>query len=239
MPLSLSLIQIYKEKKMKNYTVYKHTNLINSKVYIGITMNDPKIRWKNGSGYKGQYIYQDIETYGWDNFTHEIIATNLSMAEANELERNLVEAYRSDDENYGYNKTKGGFGSTGREWTEEQKQHMSEIQKECWQDEERRKQASLTQTELWSSEAGRAQRSAQATSLWQNEEYRNKHSGENHARSKPVRCKETGQIFDNARQAAAWALKANPQNIGKCCKGERQHCGNHPETNEKLSWEFI
>lgn len=37
----------------RKYTVYKHTNIINKKVYIGITKQNPIERWRNGEGYKG------------------------------------------------------------------------------------------------------------------------------------------------------------------------------------------
>lgn len=38
---------------MNNFLVYKHTNLINNKSYIGITslIDNPNLRWKNGNGY--------------------------------------------------------------------------------------------------------------------------------------------------------------------------------------------
>jgi hypothetical protein len=38
---------------MNTYLIYKHTNIINNKVYIGQTcqVNNPEIRWRNGNGY--------------------------------------------------------------------------------------------------------------------------------------------------------------------------------------------
>ena len=37
---------------MRKYVIYKHTNLINGKVYIGITSKAPKDRWMSGYGYR-------------------------------------------------------------------------------------------------------------------------------------------------------------------------------------------
>lgn len=38
---------------MKKFIIYKHTNKINNKIYIGQTSQIPERRWReNGSGYK-------------------------------------------------------------------------------------------------------------------------------------------------------------------------------------------
>ena len=62
------------------YCVYKHTNKINGKVYIGQSMN-PKDRWsRQGHQYKGcTYFYNAIQKYGWNNFIHEILIDNLTQ----------------------------------------------------------------------------------------------------------------------------------------------------------------
>ena len=70
---------------MNEYTVYCHTSP-NGKKYVGISLN-PEKRWNKGEGYKKNYLfYPDIKLYGWDNFKHEILYTNLSIEEAKELE---------------------------------------------------------------------------------------------------------------------------------------------------------
>lgn len=60
------------------WSVYKHTNLINQKVYIGITSRKPSSRWGlQGKGYKDQpKFFNAIEKYGWENFKHEISQLN-------------------------------------------------------------------------------------------------------------------------------------------------------------------
>lgn len=94
---------------MKNFCVYKHTNKLNNKIYIGITSQKPEERWNNGNGYIGcTRFYNSIKKYGWDNFEHEVIFSNLTEDEAKQKEIELISEYNSSDENYGYNLRLGG-----------------------------------------------------------------------------------------------------------------------------------
>ena len=95
---------------MDEYTVYKHTNKINGKVYIGITKRPVLERWRVGKGYKSQYFSRAIAKYGWDNFDHEIIDTGLSKRDACQREKALIKAHKSHLTAYGYNMTWGGDG---------------------------------------------------------------------------------------------------------------------------------
>jgi hypothetical protein len=94
---------------MKSYLIYKHTNKINGKCYIGQTCQDPEKRWgKNGNGYKNKHkkFWNAIKKYGWDNFIHEILYVDLTAEEANRLERLLIEKFNSIKN--GYNISEGG-----------------------------------------------------------------------------------------------------------------------------------
>lgn len=92
-----------------NYKVYKHTNTINGKIYIGITRQEPSRRWQNGFGYiDNNYFYSSIVKYGWDKFRHEIVFDNLTKKEAQEKEIELIAYYKSNNREYGYNMSKGG-----------------------------------------------------------------------------------------------------------------------------------
>ena len=93
---------------MQKYAVYKHTNLINGKVYIGITRQDFNKRWQNGYGYTGTYFGNAIQKYGWENFRHEILQTGLTKEAACEEEKRLIAEYQSQDKNHGYNIMEGG-----------------------------------------------------------------------------------------------------------------------------------
>lgn len=93
----------------KKWCIYKHTNIINGKPYIGITSLKPSLRWRsNGEGYKHcRYFYNAIQKYGWDNFSHEIIETNLTKEDACKKEVEYIKLFNSQIPN-GYNIDEGG-----------------------------------------------------------------------------------------------------------------------------------
>ena len=94
---------------MKKYCVYCHTNKINGKKYIGITSQKPQHRWKNGQGYRNnEYFFRAIEKYGWHNFTHEILYTDLSKEDAECIEVKLIAEYKTTFNQNGYNIESGG-----------------------------------------------------------------------------------------------------------------------------------
>lgn len=93
----------------RKYVVYKHTSPSN-KVYIGITcQNPPEKRWANGLGYcNNKHFYNAIFKYGWQNFLHEILLTELTQREAMIKEIELIAIYNATDRNHGYNVSIGG-----------------------------------------------------------------------------------------------------------------------------------
>lgn len=111
------------------YSVYKHT-FPNGKVYIGMTGQEPEKRWANGWGYitrpegsrnynKVSRIGKAIVKYGWNNIKHEIVYSNLTKEEANKKEEELIVKYKSDNDEFGYNYTKGGRNLLSEERKEE------------------------------------------------------------------------------------------------------------------------
>lgn len=93
------------------YSVYVHT-FPNNKKYIGVTSKKPEIRWgANGCNYKNPYMINAIKKYGWNNIKHEIIAKDLTVDQASEMEIELIKKYNSADKRYGYNISLGGVES--------------------------------------------------------------------------------------------------------------------------------
>lgn len=124
-----------------NYCVYIHTSP-SGKKYVGQTGKKPEERWgKNGSRYlnkiNGKYNHpafaRAILKYGWENFEHEIIASNLTKSEADNFEKLLIEKLNTMSANGGYNCKEGG---TGGSFSEETLRKMSESHKGVKQSEE-------------------------------------------------------------------------------------------------------
>lgn len=72
---------------MRNdYVVYIHKNILNGKVYVGQTCNLSE-RWRNnGKNYFNSIkFYNAIKKYGWDNFTHEVVYSNLNKQAADKF----------------------------------------------------------------------------------------------------------------------------------------------------------
>lgn len=92
--------------------VYKATNKINNKVYIGITTKTLEHRMKihlRDSKNKDTYFYRAIRKYGFDNFTWEIIDTASTVKELEEKEKYYISIYNSfDNKELGYNTQSGG-----------------------------------------------------------------------------------------------------------------------------------
>lgn len=113
---------------MRRYLVYKHTSP-SGKVYIGITYKTIQERKNDGYGHNARFR-NAVKKYGWDNFTHEIVADNLALEEAHRLEKELIAEAHSTDRNKGYNISPGG-GSPfkGLKHTEATKAKISKANK--------------------------------------------------------------------------------------------------------------
>jgi group I intron endonuclease len=112
----------------RKWCVYMHTNKINGKKYIGQTcQNPPEKRWgKDGCNYDTTpHFFSSIKKYGWDNFEHEIIKSNLTQQEALNIEAELIVLFDTTNQNKGYNFVPFGVGTSGYKHTDEAKEKMS------------------------------------------------------------------------------------------------------------------
>lgn len=108
--------------------IYKYTNLINGKSYIGQTTlpENRKSSHKssslnpNSKDYE-KVFYRAIRKYGWENFSYEILE-ECDISELQERECYYMELFNSVEN--GYNIQLAG---EGRQWTEERKIYLSQI----------------------------------------------------------------------------------------------------------------
>jgi group I intron endonuclease len=109
-----------------NFCVYKITNRVNGKFYIGITRNAPEFRFRqhvNNARYKAKYsrIAAAIIKYGKENFFVEVLETHSSDEQVKLAEIRLIKEACPH-----YNVTLGGDGTTGHTMSEEQRQKARE-----------------------------------------------------------------------------------------------------------------
>ena len=217
----------------EKYCVYQHINLTNNKKYIGITKQNASARWgTNGVNYKSSpHFYSAIQKYGWDNFQHDILYSDLSKDEACAIEKELIKEYKTQDPQYGYNvmeggvapsipteirqimseKMKGNKNGLGKVCSEEKKRKISEAQKGRKLTEEHKRKLS-------EAKKGKTYRPL-------SEERKRKISDAQ--KKKQVYCEELDRIFISIQECGR-ELGLNATNICACCKGKHSsHHGYH------------
>jgi group I intron endonuclease len=88
--------------------VYKITNNINEKVYIGLSKN-PKQRFYGHARGK-TYLGRSIKKHGIENFSFDVFVSCFSLEEAKRIERFYISLYESNNQDKGYNIMGGGEG---------------------------------------------------------------------------------------------------------------------------------
>ena len=192
--------------------IYKITNKVNGKVYIGQTRQTLKQRWSQHCCQDAcPFLHNAIVKYGRDQFTVEQIDSANTQEEANAKEKYWIEQYGSANEEKGYNLALGGaFGN----FNDATRQKMSESHKG-----EKNgfygKHHSVTARERMS----KAKKGV--------------YSDGNHPRAKRVRCVETGAVFDTIKEAAK-EYGLSPQKISLVCNGSYGR-----KTTGGLHWEYV
>lgn len=95
---------------MVNISIYRITNRVNGKVYVGQT-RVPKRRWTDHQ-YAAKknvdtYFYSAVRKYGASNFEYEIVEV-CTLAQADDREMYWIRRLRATDKRYGYNTSIGG-----------------------------------------------------------------------------------------------------------------------------------
>lgn len=105
------------------FYIYKITNLINNKVYIGKTCRNIQTRWNEHCSCAinktdNFHLHNAIFKYGKSNFTIEEIDHTDDSNILNQLEQKYIKQYDATNPQKGYNLTFGGEGRMKYNWDE-------------------------------------------------------------------------------------------------------------------------
>ena len=106
--------------------IYKTTNLINNKIYIGQHTASEFDKYYKGSGVM---LTRAFKKYGKENFSCVLLEAVESKKDLDIREAYWINKLNSRDSDIGYNITAGGEGTVGYRHTEEAKKKMSVAKK--------------------------------------------------------------------------------------------------------------
>ena len=150
--------------------IYKVTNKINNKIYIGQTINSLTRRKTNHYAAARTkkdtlFFHKAIRKYGKDNFIWEVLKQADTREELNELECFYIKQYNSNNSEYGYNMTAGGESYSeqaqkfwnNEEKSAEQRLELSNRMSEYWSNETNRKNHQQWMNSYYQTEVGKQQ----------------------------------------------------------------------------------
>lgn len=110
--------------------VYKATNVINGKIYIGLTENDLETRKKQHSyrmkldTSRHNVFYNALRKHGFEAFEWCVLESANTLEELGALEKKYINELNALDTNIGYNVKEGG--ESGGKWSEEHRNKIGE-----------------------------------------------------------------------------------------------------------------
>lgn len=207
--------------------IYRITNKINGKPYIGQTTRTLEERIYEHRHCKTTTLGKAIQKYGWENFTVEILEVCETLEQLNEREKFWIAKYNSIAPN-GYNLTEGGNNGL---FSDEVCLKISVANTGKKRSAETCKRISESKTGTKMPEKTRALMSAMRKGKPKSDEARANMKLAQAKNRKCVRCIETGEVFSSIRKAAE-KYGIDHKNIGRACKkSTRTALGMH--------WEFV
>ena len=203
--------------------IYKITNLLNYKVYVGQTKRTLEERMSEHKRKGRLPIDYAIKKYGIDNFSVEIIDVAESQKELDAKEIKWVAFYNCVTPN-GYNLTKGSKRTFGYKHSEQAKEKMSKAKAEAYLGSGNPffgKHHSESQKRKWSM----LRKGMKHLTDEQIANIRKSHF------KKSVRCIETNEVFNTIKEAAE-KYKIKATHITRVCKGKRNMTGGY-------HWEYV
>jgi len=190
--------------------VYKVTNNINGKIYIGQTRKSIHSRWAAHKS-RGHVLYAAIQKYGIENFTVKILCRCNSLEEMNHRETYYIKLFKSLAPK-GYNLNSGG--GKAFEVSDETRRRLSESHKGKKAPWNSYKRSAATREKLSRIFTGRP-------GFWTG-----KKRPPEHFKTDPVLCLNNGVTYRSHREAAK-ALKVCFKKISLVVKGKRNHTGGY------------
>lgn len=247
--------------------IYKITNSVNNKVYIGKSVDILNKRWPshknslNNGTHTNVHLQNAWNKYGSENFDFSIIF-ECPEDELDKYEIYYIAVYKSYLPERGYNKTYGGDGGVP---TDETRLKMSLAHIGIMGTPESKSKQSLKLSGENNPMYGRrgelnpvygknksdetiqkikdswteSRRFIQGKRISGENNPMSGRTGDLNPASRSCICIETGDCFKTLKDAARWCgLKAHTS-ISNACRGLSKHAGVHPVTGEKLSWKYI
>jgi len=222
--------------------IYKITNMVNGKAYIGQTTRPLKERIKEHYSKDKSLLYKAVKKYGKSNFEVEIICKCSSLKELGSKEKFFINKLRTLVPN-GYNVSEGGENTVHSEETLKKmsekkrgklhplfgKKRSSKVKKLISESKKGTKISEETRLKISIAHKGTKKTSEHRLKISQSLKGKKKtreHS-EKIAKSlgTKILCNETGEIFSSIKEASVW-LNVNPNAIkwslskpGRKCKG--------------------
>ena len=203
--------------------VYKLTNLLNGKVYVGQTVRTLEQRIDQHKRRSESVVSQAIKKYGWENFSAEILEECQTQEELDRREIFWI-AKLDCIAPKGYNLNEGGSG--GRTPTEETRKKASESQRKRYANPEAHRKLSIAQRKRFEDPAEHEKLSKAQKKYYQNPEARKKNSESKKNPSPEARANMS------AAQKRRWADSKARE---KKAEETRKYFAEHPEAREYLS----
>lgn len=215
--------------------IYKITNLINGKTYIGQSIDIKRRFWDHRcvSHESNRHLKHALKKYGKENFKYEVLE-ECQESELDDRERYYIETLKPE-----YNVTNGGQDSL-RRYPKEVRKKISERSKRQWDnmtDEERQHRISHnltghrrgytmseeTKAKLRDKNLGKKQSPETIEKRRQTmlEKKRNGYKHDNSSHMKKVKCIETGEVFKSVKDAAE-SIGAAPNSVSSMLKGRQK-----------------
>ena len=221
--------------------IYKITNKINDKIYIGQTVQGFDRRYHNKGGdtsierlylsTHNEHLKYSIDKYGFDNFEiNKIFDVAFSLEELNIKEEMWIRYYDSTNRDKGYNIM---FGGDNHRMSEETKNKIRQARKgkEPWNKGLKNIYSKKTLNKMSISKIG------------DNNGFYGKHHSKDFIKKlsdyKKIKviCLTTNKVFNSAKEAGFFYGLKGGTHITACCKGKRNYCGKL-EDGTKLQWMY-